>query len=95
MSGADVPTTDEMSALERRVAALEHQCAVAARLRQAMAGRIPKQVAIDLGVSQSALSRWQHGAPILLRHAAALCSYLGISADWLLLGRGSPQAHHE
>ena len=91
--GTDVPTTGDMAALEARVAALEAQREVGARLRQAMRGHVPKQVAADLGVSVAALSRWQHGHPIMLRYAAALCSRLDVSADWLLLGRGSPQAH--
>ena len=90
---ADVPNTDDMAALTDRVAALEAQRAVGARLREAMRGRVPKQVAADVGVSQSAISRWLHGAPMTARYAAALCACLNVSADWLLLGRGSPQAH--
>ena len=93
MSGADVPTTDDMAALEARVAALEAQREVGARLRQAMAGHIPKQVASDVGVSVSAISKWQSGAPMSVWHALQLCEHLDVSADWLLLGRGSPQAH--
>ena len=91
--GTDVPTTDDMAALDARVAALEVQGAVAARLRQAMRGSVPKQVAADLGVTEPTISRWLHGHGVALRHLVALCCYLDVSADWLLLGRGSPQAH--
>ena len=82
-----------MSALTDRVAELERCAAVSARLREALHGRQPKVVAADLGVTVSAVSRWQHGGPILQRNLVALCDYLNISADWLLLGRGHAQSH--
>ena len=92
---ADVPNTDDMAALTDRVAALEQQREIGARLREAMRGRVPKQVAMDVGVTVSAISKWQSGAPMSVRHVAALCACLDVSADWLLLGRGSQQRHYE
>src|SRR5262245_50415842 len=70
----------------------------AARLRTALrARRIPKLQAIaeDIGVSQSAISRWQNGGHISLESLVRLCTYLDVSADWLLLDRGHAQAHRD
>jgi transcriptional regulator with XRE-family HTH domain len=69
-----------------------------ARLRAAFrARRIPKlqAIAADLGVNASAISRWQNGGPISLQKAVLLCEYLDVSADWLLLNRGSLDGHRD
>jgi hypothetical protein len=63
----------------------------AARLREALRRRGVRKLyglAIDLGVDQSALSRWKHGGAMSLEHAAELCRHLSISMDWLVLGIG-------
>ncbi len=67
------------------------------RLRQALEARgIRKQLALaaELGVDESAISRWQRNAGLSLMHAARLCEVLDISLDWLILGRGDMQLHH-
>lgn len=68
------------------------------RLRAALRERrISKlyAVASDLGVSQSAVSRWQNGGRISLDNVVLICEYLDVSADWLLLNRGSAHAHRD
>lgn len=44
-------------------------------------------IAHALGVSESAVSRWKSDGKISLPHLIALCEYMNVSADWLLLGR--------
>lgn len=44
-------------------------------------------LAHDLGVSQSAISRWRSGGNISLENLTRLCDRLHVSADWVLLGR--------
>lgn len=66
------------------------------RIREALAARgIPKQQALaaELKVHESAISRWKDGKSISLDSAIALGAALDISLDWLLLGRGSMDAH--
>lgn len=52
--------------------------------------RVPKiaVLAHDLGVDESAISRWRRGGAMSLSHAASLCRVLDISMDWLILDRG-------
>jgi transcriptional regulator with XRE-family HTH domain len=50
-------------------------------------------LAVELGVDESALSRWRQGRSITLANAVTLCQTLDISLDWLLLGRGDMDAH--
>lgn len=67
------------------------------RLQTAMAARgIRKQIVLasELGVNESAISRWQQGAGLSLDHAVKLCETLDISLDWLILGRGEMDQHH-
>jgi transcriptional regulator with XRE-family HTH domain len=67
------------------------------RLQQALEARgIRKQMALaaELGVDESAISRWQRNAGLSLMHAARLCEVLDISMDWLVLGRGDMDLHH-
>jgi transcriptional regulator with XRE-family HTH domain len=67
-----------------------------ARLRAALNARHKSKLyaaASDLGVSQSAVSRWQNGGRISLQNLILICEYLDVSADWLLLNRGSVYAH--
>lgn len=54
-------------------------------------------LALDLGVDQSTISRWTKDGGMSLDHAAALCSHLGVSLDWLIFGRGGmdPQGRNE
>jgi transcriptional regulator with XRE-family HTH domain len=66
------------------------------RLQSAMAARgVHKQIvlAAELGVNESAVSRWQQGLGLSLDHAARLCEALDISLDWLVLGRGHMDQH--
>ena len=67
----------------------------AARLRHALRQRGVRKLyslAVELDVDQSAISRWQRGGTMSLEHAAKLCECLGISLDWLVLGRGQIDA---
>lgn len=43
-------------------------------------------------MNPSSLTRWLQGEPISIQHAIRLCEVLEISLDWLLLGRGQPDA---
>lgn len=51
-------------------------------------------IAVAVGVSESAVSRWRKGEPLTLLNAVRLCDVLDVSLDWLLLGRGSMDSHH-
>ncbi|WP_459676542.1 helix-turn-helix domain-containing protein [Acidisoma sp. 7E03] len=65
-------------------------------MQTAMVARgIRKQIVLasQLGVNESAVSRWQQGAGLSLDHAIKLCEALDISLDWLILGRGSMDQH--
>ena len=46
-------------------------------------------LAAQIGVTESAISRWKNGHPITLEHAIALRNALAVSLDWLLCGDGS------
>jgi hypothetical protein len=50
--------------------------------------RVPKlyALAVEIGVDESAISRWRKGHPISLPNAVALCR-------WLVLGRGTMDGH--
>lgn len=50
-------------------------------------------LAVELGVHESAISRWQQGRSISVPHLIALCQTLDISIDWLLTGQGSMTQH--
>jgi transcriptional regulator with XRE-family HTH domain len=66
------------------------------RIREALAARgIRKQQALaaELKVHESAITRWKENKPISLGSAVALAATLDISLDWLLLGRGTIDAH--
>ena len=66
------------------------------RLRMAMqARRVQKQqaLAFQLGVHESAITRWKEDGSLSLTNAIALCDALDISLDWLLLGRGTIDSH--
>lgn len=68
------------------------------RIRKAMGQRrINKHCALAaaMGVSESAVSRWCQGGPMTLTNVIALCQYLDVSADWLLLGRGDMEQHRQ
>lgn len=45
-------------------------------------------VATEIGVDESAISRWKQGRSISLENAIRLCTALDLSMDWLFLGRG-------
>jgi transcriptional regulator with XRE-family HTH domain len=51
-----------------------------------------KQTALAeaLGVRPSAVSRWLKSGSLSFEHAVAVCDFLNISLDWLMLGRGRP-----
>jgi transcriptional regulator with XRE-family HTH domain len=66
------------------------------RLQQALRQRGIRKLhalAVEIGVDQSAISRWRKGLPISLANAVSLCRALDISIDWLLTGRGTMEAH--
>lgn len=66
------------------------------RLQQALRQRRIRKLhalAVEIGVDQSAISRWRKGLPISLPNAVSLCRALDISIDWLLTGRGTMEAH--
>jgi transcriptional regulator with XRE-family HTH domain len=50
-------------------------------------------LAVEIGVDESAISRWKKGRSISLENAAEVCRALDISLDWLVMGRGSIDAH--
>lgn len=58
-----------------------------------------KQIALasELGVDKSTVCRWIQGENIKLSYVIQICEILDISADWLLMGRGShsPYNRHE
>jgi transcriptional regulator with XRE-family HTH domain len=45
-------------------------------------------LAVEMGVDESAISRWRRGKPISTGNLVKLCQTLDISIDWLLTGRG-------
>ena len=57
--------------------------------------RLPKMtsLAAELGVDESAISRWRKDGAISLHSASRLCEVLDISLDWLVLGRGDIEGH--
>ena len=66
------------------------------RLEEALRIRDIKKMyvlAIEIGVNESAISRWRKGAPIATDNVIKLCQTLDISADWLLLARGNIDQH--
>lgn len=54
-----------------------------------------KQLALAnaIGVEESTISRWLAGGNIKMSHLIALCNFLDVSSDWLIMGRGSPVLH--
>ena len=50
-------------------------------------------LALDLGVDESAISRWKKGGPMSLKSAARLARALDVSLDWIVLGRGEMEHH--
>jgi transcriptional regulator with XRE-family HTH domain len=50
-------------------------------------------LAADLGVDESAISRWKKGGPMSLENAEKLSAALDISLDWLILRRGTMNLH--
>ena len=66
------------------------------RLHEAIRARGIRKVytlATELGVSESAVSRWLKSEPITLENFAKLCLVLDINADWLLFERGGMHIH--
>ena len=66
------------------------------RLEQALRRRRIRKLhalAVEIGVDQSAISRWRKGLSISLPNAVSLCLALDISLDWLVTGRGIMEAH--
>ena len=53
------------------------------------------QLAYDLGVTESSLSRWRSGAPMSVSMAMGLAKQLGVSIDWLVTGREGPDEEIE
>jgi len=66
------------------------------RIDQAIKVRGVKKMlnlALDLGVDESAISRWKKNGPISLKSAARLARALDVSLDWIVLGRGEMEHH--
>lgn len=66
------------------------------RIRSAISLRGHRKMlalAVELGVSVAAISKWQKGQQISLENACILAQHLDVSLDWLLLARGSPDWH--
>ena len=79
-----------------RIARSERDPGRGRRLEEALRIRnIPKMyvLAIEVGVSESTISRWKKGAPIATENLIKLCQFLDVSADWLLLARGDIDQH--
>lgn len=51
--------------------------------------------AAEVGVDDSVVSRWQKGKSLSMPNAIRVCEVLDISLDWLLLGRGTIDSHHQ
>lgn len=45
------------------------------------------QLSYELGVTESSLSRWRSGGPMSVSMAIAIAQKLGVSIDWLILGK--------
>ncbi len=50
-------------------------------------------LALEVGVDQSAITRWKQGRTISMVNAVKLCEVLDISLDWLMMGRGTIDMH--
>lgn len=50
-------------------------------------------LAFELGVDESAVSRWRRSRSISLDNAVNLCRVLDVSLDWLVTGRGHILSH--
>lgn len=70
----------------------ENRLAYALRVRKV---RKLQALAVELGVDESALSRWKRGRSISLDNAVGLCRALDASLDWLVTGRGHIDAHKD
>jgi transcriptional regulator with XRE-family HTH domain len=69
--------------------------AIVERFRSACAGISPTQVARLTGCNKETVRRYLNGQSTPSAEAiAGVCSALGVSADWLLLGRGDPGRTH-
>ncbi|MDI1328365.1 MAG: helix-turn-helix transcriptional regulator [Brevundimonas sp.] len=63
-------------------------------LRQRRIGKL-QALAAELGVDESAISRWRRGPAISIANAIRLSQTLDVSLDWLVTGRGHIDAHRE
>jgi hypothetical protein len=52
-------------------------------------------LALDLRVDESAISRWKKGGAMSLENAARLAEVLDVSLDWIVLGRGEMDVHKQ
>jgi transcriptional regulator with XRE-family HTH domain len=52
-------------------------------------------IAAELGVSPAALSKWKNGGTMSTGHACKMADLLGVSLDWLLMGRDVPDRMRE
>lgn len=70
----------------------EDRLAYALRVRKV---RKLQALAVELGVDESALSRWKRGRSISLDNAVGLSRALDASLDWLVMGRGHIDTHKQ
>lgn len=61
-------------------------------LRYRRIGKL-QALAAELGVDESAISRWRRGPAISIANAVRLSRILDVSMDWLFTGRGHIDAH--
>ncbi|WP_221074347.1 helix-turn-helix domain-containing protein [Agarivorans aestuarii] len=52
-------------------------------------------LALELGVDESAISRWKKNGNITLDNAGLFCHTLDVSMDWIVLGRGHCFQHRK
>jgi transcriptional regulator with XRE-family HTH domain len=52
-------------------------------------------LAEELEVSPGAVSKWRYGRNFSLDNICRFATVLDVSLDWLLLGRGFPEAHKD
>lgn len=89
---ARVVVTEDRPEVEARCRHLDHGERLRLAIKQRGMSKL-SAVAWAVGVTESAVSRWQKGGAMTTGNVATVCQRLDISADWLLLGRGNMDMH--
>ena len=58
------------------------------------AGKI-SALAMELGVNESAISRWKKNGNLTIQNVGRFCEILDVSLDWIILGRGHCFQHRQ